>query len=174
MHGDCVFKEKVVAKEEAPKSIKAAIEPVVKEQHGQPVTMEIQGMMCDHCKAKVTQALESVSGVSHVRVDVEANKANFEVNDSVTDKELYAVISEAGYKPETIERSTNIVVLPIEGMMCEHCVKRVNDALKSVAGVKSVQVDLDKAQAEVIMEKDMKIDALKTAVEKAGYQIKEE
>ena len=58
-------------------------------------------------------------------------------------------------------------------MMCEHCVKRVNDALTSVVGVNHVHVDLDKAQAEVTMEKDTKIDALKTAVEKAGYTIKE-
>ena len=167
------FKEKVVAKEEAPKPIQAEVEPIVNEPHGQPITMRINGMMCDHCKARVTQALESVSGVSHVCVDVEANKAAFKVDDTVTDKELNTVITEAGYEPVSIERSTETVVLPIEGMMCEHCVKRVNDALTSVVGVNHVHVDLDKAQAEVTMEKDTKIDALKTAVEKAGYTIKE-
>ena len=58
-------------------------------------------------------------------------------------------------------------------MMCEHCVKRVSDALHAVSGVTTVDVDLDKAQAEVTMKKETKIDALKAAVENAGYTVKE-
>ena len=64
-------------------------------------------------------------------------------------------------------------VITIEGMMCEHCVKRVSDALHAVSGVTTVDVDLDKAQAEVTMKKETKIDALKAAVENAGYTVKE-
>ena len=34
-------------------------------------------------------------------------------------------------------------VLVIEGMMCKHCQKRVEDALTKVEGVKEVIIDLD-------------------------------
>lgn len=173
------FKEKIVAQQEETPKPKVSADVVVEEakpqpeEHGDPVTMSINGMMCDHCKARVTQALENIDGVSHVQVNVEENKADFEVNSTVSDDQLKEAITNAGYEPVSIERSTETVVLPVEGMMCEHCVKRVNDALASVAGVDSVHVDLDKAQAEVTMKKETKIDALKAAVENAGYTVKE-
>ena len=41
------------------------------------------------------------------------------------------------------------VTLQIEGMSCQHCVQTVTEALKSLAGVKSVKVDLSQDQAVV-------------------------
>lgn len=60
--------------------------------------------------------------------------------------------------------------LQIGGMTCEHCVGAVTKALKSVAGVDSVSVDLGAGRARV----DGKADAasLVRAVEKQGYEAK--
>lgn len=44
---------------------------------------------------------------------------------------------------------TESLTLCIEGMSCEHCVKRVTDALKSIKGVKKAIVDLEAKSAEV-------------------------
>lgn len=44
---------------------------------------------------------------------------------------------------------TESLTLRIEGMSCEHCVKRVTDALKSIKGVKKAIVDLEAKSAEV-------------------------
>jgi Cu+-exporting ATPase len=58
----------------------------------------------------------------------------------------------------------------IEGMSCGHCVKRVEAALKGLAGVKGVAVDL--AQKSAVVEGDALDDAaLKGAVADAGYQV---
>ena len=59
----------------------------------------------------------------------------------------------------------------IEGMSCGHCSKRVEEALKSVNGVKSVYVFLEEKKAEVVIKENVSDDALKTAVEDAGYEV---
>lgn len=44
---------------------------------------------------------------------------------------------------------TENLTLHIEGMSCEHCVKRVADALKAIKGVKKATVNLEAKSAEV-------------------------
>ena len=41
--------------------------------------------------------------------------------------------------------------LKIEGMMCQHCVARVTKALQEVEGVESVEVDLKKKIAHLLL-----------------------
>lgn len=60
------------------------------------------------------------------------------------------------------------VILPIEGMNCHHCSSAVSDALQSVSGVTSVNVDLKNKQASITG--TATLDKLKQAVIKAGYK----
>jgi len=63
-------------------------------------------------------------------------------------------------------------VLKIEGMSCDHCKKAVTDALKNVAGVRSVEVDLRSGTAKVAYDTGKASEAsLKEAVEEAGYEV---
>ena len=51
-------------------------------------TVKIKGMSCQHCVASTTQALEGVSGVSNVQVDLDKGEARYEGDvDSKTIKE---------------------------------------------------------------------------------------
>lgn len=63
--------------------------------------------------------------------------------------------------------------ISIEGMMCQNCVKHVTKALTSIDGVKSVKVSLEDKNAIVEMEKDVSDTALKEAIEKEDYLVKE-
>ncbi len=56
----------------------------------------------------------------------------------------------------------------IEGMMCQNCVKHVSKALNGLPGV-TAQVDLDSKTATVTG--DVADDAIRAAVEDAGYQV---
>lgn len=58
----------------------------------------------------------------------------------------------------------------IEGMSCGHCSKRVQEALKSVNGVKSVSVNLEENTATVVLKTDVDNKTLKTAVEDVGFK----
>ena len=59
----------------------------------------------------------------------------------------------------------------INGMSCGHCSKRVEDALKSVNGVKSVKVSLEEKKADVILKNDVDNEILKNAVEDVGFEV---
>lgn len=61
--------------------------------------------------------------------------------------------------------------LVVEGMMCGHCTGRVQAALEAVAGVKSVVMSLENKTATVTFEGDVADEALKSAVEAAGYKV---
>lgn len=63
--------------------------------------------------------------------------------------------------------------ISIEGMMCMHCVKHVNEALSKVDGVSLVEVSLENKNAIVTLTKDVSDSALKAAVENAGYDVTE-
>ena len=61
-------------------------------------TLNVTGMMCQHCVMHVTKALEGVPGVSSVDVSLEAGTATVEVADAVTDEALVAAVVDAGYE----------------------------------------------------------------------------
>ncbi|MGI5893568.1 MAG: heavy metal translocating P-type ATPase [Candidatus Merdivicinus sp.] len=60
--------------------------------------------------------------------------------------------------------------LKIEGMMCEHCVNRVLQALESLDGVKA-EVSLENGTANVTVPETVSNEQLKNAVEDAGYTV---
>jgi copper chaperone len=68
------------------------------------------------------------------------------------------------------ERMSDKVVIKIEGMTCGHCVMSVSRALKRVVGVADVNISLGEKQA-VVVHTGADPDALKEAVENAGYDV---
>lgn len=70
-----------------------------KEDKPMEITLKLTGMMCQHCVAHVTKALEGVEGVS--KVDVSLQKGEAQVTGEGLDKaKLIAAVNEAGYKAE--------------------------------------------------------------------------
>src|SRR5690606_4172018 len=61
--------------------------------------------------------------------------------------------------------------LPIEGMTCASCVRRVEKALAGVEGVESVAVNLATERADIRAAAPLDASALVQAVEKAGYRV---
>ncbi len=66
-------------------------------------TIRIEGMSCGHCTARVQKALEGMAGVTSVEVDLSANIATIEADDTVTDDALKSAIDDAGYDVISIE-----------------------------------------------------------------------
>ena len=61
--------------------------------------------------------------------------------------------------------------LHVEGMMCEHCVKHVTEALEAVTGAKKVTVNLKKKTAVVESDAPLSDETLQKAVADAGYTV---
>lgn len=61
--------------------------------------------------------------------------------------------------------------LIIEGMMCPHCEARVKTALEQISGVTSAEVSHKDKSAVVTCDDSVSREALKSAVEQAGYTV---
>lgn len=65
------------------------------------LTLSIQGMSCGHCKATVTEALQSVHGVFSVDVDLEEGKAVVNGDNLDTEAVVQAVTAE-GFRAKAL------------------------------------------------------------------------
>lgn len=65
------------------------------------VTLKITGMSCEHCQARVQQALSEQSGVSIATVSLINNTAEVVFDETVTSPyALIAAVGEVGYDAE--------------------------------------------------------------------------
>lgn len=59
----------------------------------------------------------------------------------------------------------------IEGMSCGHCSKRIEEALKTLKDVKSVNVSLEEKKAEIILKNEIDDEILKSTIEDIGFNV---
>ncbi len=57
----------------------------------------------------------------------------------------------------------------IKGMKCQHCVGSTRKALEGLAGIRDVQVDLDKGEAS--FEGEVSMEDVRAAVRQAGFEV---
>jgi len=60
--------------------------------------------------------------------------------------------------------------LKIEGMHCQHCVMRVEKALKALEGIDAADVQVGSAKVKYD-ESRVTIEQMKKAIEEAGYKV---
>lgn len=65
-------------------------------------TLKIEGMMCQHCVAHVTKALQAIDGVSSVTVDLKKKTAVVETAKEIDNQVFVQAITEAGYEVKKI------------------------------------------------------------------------
>jgi len=66
---------------------------------------------------------------------------------------------------------SNTRTYTVTGMTCGHCVSSVTEEVQEIPGVQTVDVALETGTLTVISSMDLDDDAVKTAVEEAGYQL---
>jgi len=59
----------------------------------------------------------------------------------------------------------------VTGMTCAHCVASVTEEVSEVAGVTGVDVDLETGALQVTADRVIPDEAVRAAVEEAGYQL---
>ncbi|MEO8287089.1 MAG: heavy metal translocating P-type ATPase [Chloroflexota bacterium] len=133
------------------------------------LVLPIGGMTCASCVRRVERALQKVDGVSEAGVNLATERATVKYDAGlVTIDTLKAAVEKAGYTVQTEEAS-----LPIEGMTCASCVRRVEKSLAKLPGVESVAVNLATERATVKYNPAMvNSGEFRGAVERAGYAIR--
>ncbi len=135
------------------------------------ITIDILGMSCAACSARVEKALNKKDGVLNATVNLLQQKATIEYDEQKVDiSDIVDTIEKVGYQVPLVRKT-----LLIEGMSCAACSARVEKALNKVEGVIKANVNLatNKAIVEfpsgVVEDRD-----LIEAVKKAGYKAKVE
>ncbi len=64
--------------------------------------MTIEGMMCAHCAASVTKALESIDGVK-AKIDLKKKQAVVTLSCDISDDLLKKAVTDAGFEVVSIE-----------------------------------------------------------------------
>ncbi|HCM92944.1 MAG TPA: hypothetical protein DIS78_10310, partial [Lachnospiraceae bacterium] len=74
-----------------------------KEEDKMTKTLKVEGMMCEHCEARVKKALEAVAGVESAAVDHKAGTAVVTLSSDVPNDELSSAVTAQDYKVLGIE-----------------------------------------------------------------------
>ena len=62
------------------------------------IKLNVEGMMCGHCEARVRTALEEIPGVAHAEVSHEQGTAVVTLSAPVDRKLLEQAVRDAGYR----------------------------------------------------------------------------
>lgn len=65
--------------------------------------IKIEGMKCQHCAAKVTNALENIEGVKKVKIDLDKKKAIIKSKEKLDTTKLKKAITDLDYEVISIE-----------------------------------------------------------------------
>ncbi|MFC2002851.1 heavy metal translocating P-type ATPase, partial [Chloroflexota bacterium] len=130
-------------------------------------TIPVTGMTCTTCAATIEKGLAETPGVEQAKVNFASEKASLEYDPSQIDlAKIKDTISQIGYGIETKKP-----IFPVGGMTCASCVARVEQALNSVPGVVTANVNLASEKATVEYLEGTAVADLMRAVEEAGYKL---
>ena len=129
--------------------------------------IHITGMTCTTCAATIEKGLAETAGVEQANVSFASEKASIEYDPSkVGLAKIKSAVSQLGYG-----MATRKSIFPVGGMTCASCVARVEQALSSVPGVVSANVNLASEKATVEYIEGTEIADLRWAVKEAGYEL---
>lgn len=66
---------------------------------------------------------------------------------------------------------TNMKIIKIEGMQCNHCKMSVEKALSKIDGIENVEVSLEKKQATIEVNRNVSDEIIKSAIEEEGFKV---
>ncbi len=136
-------------------------------QEKRKTVIPVTGMTCTTCAATIEKGLAETAGIEQAKVNFAQEKASIEYDSTkVSLARIKDTISRLGYGTATRKS-----VFPVGGMTCASCVARVEQALSSVPGVISTNVNLASEKATVEYIEGIEFAELRRAVKEAGYEL---
>ncbi|MCK7594987.1 heavy metal translocating P-type ATPase [Pseudomarimonas salicorniae] len=126
----------------------------------------VSGLRCASCVRRLEQALAALPGVLVANVNLASERVELATDGQLSAARIAAAVKEAGYAAAIEEISMGIL-----GMNCASCVGRVEKALAGVPGVAEASVNLATESARVRVLGAADAQALRLAVEGAGYRV---
>ncbi|WP_435197656.1 heavy metal translocating P-type ATPase [Natronomonas sp. EA1] len=128
--------------------------------------IDIQGMSCANCSQTISDAVDSLDGVSEVNINFATDEGSVVYDpEAVSLGEIYDAIADAGYTPVT-----DSVTIAITDMSCANCSETIQDALEGTPGVVDTDANFATDEAQVTYNPaEATLGDFYDAIEDAGY-----
>jgi Cu+-exporting ATPase len=132
------------------------------------IVLNIGGMSCINCAKVIEKYTSKLNGVTHVTVNLAAEKAIIDYNPDIVDqKTIEATITDIGY--QVIHEKA---VIPVGGMTCINCAKTIEKVLNAKEGVYNAVVNFAAEQVTVEYNPEQISNvAIKKAITDTGYEV---
>ncbi|MCH8502142.1 MAG: heavy metal translocating P-type ATPase [Aliidiomarina sp.] len=130
------------------------------------IQIPVTKLTCAGCVRRATSAIDQVSGVENVSVNLATERAQFSYTDPATLPAVANALKSAGYPTRT-----ESIELSLIGMHCASCVNKIEKSLAKLPGVLVARVNLASETATVTMiSGTCPPEQLIAAVKASGYQ----
>ena len=135
-------------------------------------TLLVEGMMCEHCEARVKKALEKIDGIIEAKADHQKGTVMIRTDRDIDSDLIREAIEDEDYTyiGKEGENREMTKTVKIEGMMCEHCEASVKKALLKIDGIESAEVSHTAGTAVITLSKDVDEAVIKEAIEDRDYK----
>ena len=137
-------------------------------------TLPLKGMSCSSCALTIEKSVQELQGVVEASVNFATEELQivYETNQITTDDIVKRVLK-SGYEVDLTAKQRTIS-FSVNGMTCASCVRQVEQALISIPGVFSADVNLATESVTVGSDPSLvSVSAMQKLVRKAGYQLTE-
>ncbi|XP_041356839.1 LOW QUALITY PROTEIN: copper-transporting ATPase 1-like [Gigantopelta aegis] len=154
---------------------------LVKSSKKSECVIDIDGMTCGSCVRNIENNISSKKGIKGIKVSLENRNGIVQYDSSSTSpKAISEMIEDMGFEAKVVSdqhgpsskkaKLTNIVI-KIQGMTCQSCVKTIENKISDHHGVKRIKVSLADQKAEVTFYPD-KVSSitLRDAINNMGFE----
>ena len=146
--------------------------------HHKTVVLRVDGMTCNSCVKSIEGNISDRSGVTAIIVSLQDNNATIKYDSSITNpEELRAAIDDMGFEcflPESnikLPPPTKTVVIGIEGMTCNSCVKSIEGRISDHVGVQTIKVSLEDKNGTIeYFPSQVTPEQLRDAIDDMGFE----
>ena len=135
------------------------------------VLIDVEGMTCNSCVSNIERVIGQRDHVHSVKVSLENKNATIEFDAShETPTGLCDAICEMGFDAFLKNNTLETVLIAIEGMTCQSCVKTITEVMLTKNGVKNINVSLEKNNALIEYDTELaNVDFLCQSIEEMGF-----
>ena len=143
--------------------------PTIQNEYWKTIDLNLNPHLLDQAVLKDVLGQQLDQASAWRVIDFEKGVLSFSIQDENDPKQIASQI-QTGLDNLNNQKEGQKMILKIEGMSCPHCSARVEKALKAVAGVQNVVVNLEQANA-VVEGENIDVKTLVHAVTEAGYSV---
>ena len=134
-------------------------------------SINIKGMSCAACAARIEKVLGKMDGISKANVNLATEKLNLEFDENkISFKEIEEKINKLGF---SVVRNLKKESFRVSGMSCASCAARIEKVLNKLSGIYNATVNFANESLQVEYDEDeISLEEIKEKVKKLGFELK--